>query len=327
MATLSPLITGIKDLFSFDFGGMWDGLVSGFNEACSFIGNAWDKTTSAISNAWNGAVDWTASLLGFGPSEDEIATNEQAANQAQLQAQLKDMTMLNKMSEGFAERVAEMSAAYEPFKTSLAEGFETIYTTMTAVAENIRGVVIPAITELVTSLSRVGTEIQAIAQAANLSVNVNGGATIGGASSGGGRNKSGGGWWAHAEGGIFSQPHFGVVAEAGREAVIPLEDFSRGTSLWLAAGRELGLLSGNGESERVPLWKAASDDSGLLAPSMITNNTNTNTSTTDNHARIAPVFNFTFNGNSQPEDKQSIMEMFREAWAEFQAQEMRVSFA
>ena len=97
--------------------------------------------------------------------------------------------------------------------------------------------------------------------------------------------------------------------------------------MWLAAGRELGLLSGNGESERVPLWKAASDDSGLLAPSMITNNTNTNTSTTDNHARIAPVFNFTFNGNSRPEDKQSIMEMFREAWAEFQAQEMRVRFA
>ncbi|MBR0257619.1 MAG: hypothetical protein IJQ58_07770, partial [Synergistaceae bacterium] len=331
MTTLTPLITGIKDLFAFDFGGMWDGLISGFNEACSFIGNAWDKTTEAISSTWNNAVDWTASLFGFGPSEDEIAANEQAANQAQLKAQLQDMTMLNKMSEGFAQRVAEMSAVYEPFKASLAEGFETIYTTMSAVAENIHGVVIPAITELVTALSRVGTELQAIAQTTNLSVSVNGGTPITASSSAkGGRNKSGS-WWAHAEGGIFSQPHFGVVAEDGREAIIPLEDFSRGSALWLQAGQELGLLGnlGSGESERIPLWKAASDDSGLVAPSVITNNnsTNTNTSTSDNHATISPVFQISFNGSAKPEDKESIMQMFRECWNEFQSQEMRLSFA
>ncbi|MBR0279567.1 MAG: phage tail tape measure protein, partial [Synergistaceae bacterium] len=39
----------------------------------------------------------------------------------------------------------------------------------------------------------------------------------------------------HATGGIFSQPHLGLVAEAGREAVIPLEDKSRGLPLWMAA--------------------------------------------------------------------------------------------
>ena len=324
----------IKGFLTFDFTGIFDGLLQSFNGVCDAIKGTWDTVTGGIADAWNGAVDWTANLFGFGPSEEEIAANEQAANQAQLQAQLKDMTMLNKMSEGFAERVTEMSAVYEPFKASLAEGFETIYTTMTAVAENIRGVVIPAITELVTSLSRVSTEIQAIAQAANLSVNVNGGATIGGASTtGGGRNKSGGSWWEHAEGGIFSTPHFGVVAEAGREAVIPLEDFSRGSALWLQAGQELGLISGNGgesESIHVPLWKAAGDDSNIVSTSTIMNDYNTLNNTNnnnDNHARISPTFNITFNGSAQPEDKQNIMEMFRECWEEFQAQEMRLSFA
>ena len=46
----------------------------------------------------------------------------------------------------------------------------------------------------------------------------------------------------HATGGIFSQPHVGLVAEAGREAVIPLEKRERGTQLWIEAGRELGVL-------------------------------------------------------------------------------------
>ena len=52
---------------------------------------------------------------------------------------------------------------------------------------------------------------------------------------------SGGGFAAHAKGGIFNTPHFGLVAEAGMEAVIPLEDKSRGVPLWLAAGEEMGL--------------------------------------------------------------------------------------
>jgi hypothetical protein len=49
----------------------------------------------------------------------------------------------------------------------------------------------------------------------------------------------------HANGGIFSQPHIGLVAEAGREAIIPLERQSRGTELWFEAGRELGLITTN----------------------------------------------------------------------------------
>ena len=45
--------------------------------------------------------------------------------------------------------------------------------------------------------------------------------------------------YPHAMGGIFSTPHIGLVAEAGREAIIPLEDRARGIPLLFAAMSEL----------------------------------------------------------------------------------------
>lgn len=46
---------------------------------------------------------------------------------------------------------------------------------------------------------------------------------------------------AYANGGIVDQPHFGVVGEAGAEAIIPLTNRSRGMELWLQAGKMLGV--------------------------------------------------------------------------------------
>ena len=43
----------------------------------------------------------------------------------------------------------------------------------------------------------------------------------------------------HAIGGIFSSPHIGLIAEAGREAVIPLDDRARGIPLLMAAANEI----------------------------------------------------------------------------------------
>ena len=43
-------------------------------------------------------------------------------------------------------------------------------------------------------------------------------------------------------GGIFSQPHIGLITEAGREAIIPLERQARGATLWMQVGREIGLM-------------------------------------------------------------------------------------
>ncbi|MGN7472301.1 phage tail tape measure protein [Brevibacillus sp. SAFN-007a] len=51
---------------------------------------------------------------------------------------------------------------------------------------------------------------------------------------------------AYAKGGILTRPHVGLVAEAGPEAVIPLNRSPRSISLWKQAGRSMGLTSGGG---------------------------------------------------------------------------------
>ena len=55
--------------------------------------------------------------------------------------------------------------------------------------------------------------------------------------------KSGAGYKPHAWGGIMTSPHIGLVAEAGPEAIIPLSrnKNARGVSLWMQAGRILGV--------------------------------------------------------------------------------------
>lgn len=55
--------------------------------------------------------------------------------------------------------------------------------------------------------------------------------------------KSGSGYKPHAWGGIMTSPHIGLVAEAGPEAIIPLSrnKNARGISLWMQAGRILGV--------------------------------------------------------------------------------------
>jgi hypothetical protein len=238
----------LKGLLQIDFSGFWDTLASGFATVCDTIKGAWSGVTGFIKDTWNaaadyvsGAWDWTKGLFGFGEDAG-------AVNQEQLKAQVQDITILNKMSEGFAQRVADMTAAWQPFKTSLGEGFEQIYSIMQSVADKINGTVIPAVNSLVSALSAVARELSAVSQAGNLNVNVgtitqNANANVQAQPQRmtGGRNKSN--VPAYATGGIISQPHVGLVGEAGREAIIPLEDRNSGIPLLMSAISELGVSS------------------------------------------------------------------------------------
>ena len=103
----------------------------------------------------------------------------------------------------------------------------------------------------------------------------------------------------HALGGIFSQPHIGLVAEAGREAVIPLENKARGIPLWKAAGEEMGLLFGN-----------------------TTNNNDNRTSSTV----FSPSYTITVNGGDQ-NTEQRFRQIIEETFRDMMAQAERVSFA
>lgn len=51
---------------------------------------------------------------------------------------------------------------------------------------------------------------------------------------------------AHALGGYFDQPHYGLIAEAGGEYIIPINGSSRSIEMWREAGEMLGMNFGSG---------------------------------------------------------------------------------
>lgn len=55
----------------------------------------------------------------------------------------------------------------------------------------------------------------------------------------------------HAEGGIFDEPHIGVLAEAGPEAYVPLDKSKRSLSIWQQAGQALGVWGGSSQSTQM----------------------------------------------------------------------------
>ena len=174
-----------------------------------------------------------------------------------IRLQFQDITVLNKMSETFAQRVAEMTQAWQPFKLSLGEGFTQIYTTMQEVADKIRGTVIPAVNELASALSRIASEISAVAQAENINVSMKSlnPATVSNVPVQ--YQQTVGGVRKRAKGGIITRPEFALIGEAGREAVIPLEDRVRGLLLWLEAGHELGMFPDRKTSSGVNTFTSA----------------------------------------------------------------------
>ena len=365
-----------------DFSGIWETLASGFATVCDTIKGAWEGVTGFIKSAWDtaseyvsGAWKWTKGLFGFDTEGEE------------LEAQLQDITALNKMSEGFSQRVAEMTAAWQPFKDSLSEGFREIYTVMQGVSDRIHSIVIPAVNELVSALSRVASEITSIVQAGNLEVQVSA-PSLGGNSTVqrtlGGRKRAEGGiitrpeialigeagreaiiplerqsrgaelWLEagrelglistsntatsqesaqsynvisniipHAEGGIFSQPHIGLVAEAGREAIIPLENQARGMQLWFEAGRELGIFPDDTQESPfgIPLWKAADETQGISF--------GTSSNSTSTQAVFSPSITITVNGGEQDTEQRyrdMFTEIFEDLYAQFQDRMQRVAF-
>lgn len=64
----------------------------------------------------------------------------------------------------------------------------------------------------------------------------------------------------HALGGIFDQPHFGLFAEEGPEAFIPIDKSERSASIWVKTGQALGLLGQNEDESWRPYGSLDQED-------------------------------------------------------------------
>ncbi len=88
----------------------------------------------------------------------------------------------------------------------------------------------------------------------------------------------------HAEGGILTRPHLGLVAEAGPEAIIPLRDKQRGVSVLTQAAGLLGV------EPQIFMARSDSDDGRLHYGNTFSINNMGN-----NRANFSPVINLTVN--------------------------------
>lgn len=86
----------------------------------------------------------------------------------------------------------------------------------------------------------------------------------------------------HAAGGIFDEPHLGMVAEAGPEAIIPLDGSGNAMELWQEAGKRLGAL------ENGPIQ---------IAPSMYSEGKNTDGNGQEAKASSNRTIDININGN------------------------------
>ena len=86
----------------------------------------------------------------------------------------------------------------------------------------------------------------------------------------------------HAAGGIFDEPHLGMVAEAGPEAIIPLDGSGNALELWQEAGKRLGALE---------------DGPIQIAPSMYSGGKNTDGNGQEAKASSNRTIDININGN------------------------------
>ena len=135
----------------------------------------------------------------------------------------------------------------------------------------------------------------------------------------------------HAEGGILTRPHMGLVAEAGAEAVIPLTDKGKGIPLLMQAAHMLGLQGVSSSSS------ISSQSSSLSLKELAENVRNYSVNqgsanSINNYASSSwPQVNLTVNVDGRNSDEEGLAERIaakvREVLGEIMSLEERVSYA
>lgn len=106
----------------------------------------------------------------------------------------------------------------------------------------------------------------------------------------------GGGYKPYAQGGLVNQPRMGLVGEAGKEMIIPLENFrSRAIQLWMQTGKILGM------------FDLPKSSQGIQRPSSSTTSTPQQTNVTNTY-----YINVDYSGTGSKEDVKEFVKMVKE---------------
>ena len=123
----------------------------------------------------------------------------------------------------------------------------------------------------------------------------------------------------HADGGIFSQPHFGIVAEAGPESIIPLDGSEDSIDLWQETGKRLGALN-DGPIQITPSIYSEGKNSNIVEEKEVRTSSNRSIDININgNGKIVAG-----NGVSKEDIVQVLMEKAREVFVNIVAEEALV---
>lgn len=137
-----------------------------------------------------------------------------------------------------------------------------------------------------------------------------------------------------ATGGIIQRPSVIQVAEDGPEAIIPLQNKSRGIPLLMSAANSLGLRNfdvvknNNSGDNSLENFSGSVYDNGRF-PFLFSRSNDGSSVRNFNNWDVAPVININVSGNNNDDDNLAakIAAAVRNAWDEIQSRQKRLSFA
>lgn len=238
------------------------------------LSNAMNETLDYIDWSGNAVGGWSYDQVAQWLNLDSLDKTTKAAIKdlwENMQPQFQDLLTIKKQYEEAGEKVPKYisegisnvasigiiagstDALYEALGNTINESqeFQETLSTMEAGGTYIPDAIADGINQ---GKNNIDTAVESLyehtksklnSQFSKMSVNTSIDLIVSGTNKYSAKNSGGKGTVAgHAEGGIFDTPHFGLFAEEGAEAFIPLDRSKRSLSIWKQAGEILGISGG-----------------------------------------------------------------------------------
>jgi len=232
---------------------VWNPIKEGAQTASAWIGERWNEAKATVSEAWQSFSGWFDETI-WGPVQEGAAAAGEWVSTKWNEAKTFVSEAWQSFSSWFDESVwtpvqEGARAAGEWIGTKMSDAKNAIQTAWEGLSgwfgESVWGPIKSAASDAWGFVKEKWQGIKDFASGAVTSIGnwASGMGEKGSQSTGLTTSKGKSTVLAHADGGIMTQPHMGLVAEAGAESIIPLSPSKRGRGieLWEQTGQALGV--------------------------------------------------------------------------------------
>jgi phage-related minor tail protein len=221
------------------FRNLWERITGFFQSAFNVVSNIWSAIVGFFRRIWDGIVAVFSFVINF------YATIFRTAFNIVLNIWSAITGFFRGIWDGIVSIFSAVGGFFSNIFTGAFEGVTAIWSAITGfftgLWDNIlRGV--RAFVDRVLDFFRPVTNL--ISSVGNF---------IGGIFGRGGNNSGEVSIPQYATGGIFTRPHIAQIAEAGAEAVVPLNNSNRAKNIWAQAGKMAGFLPNQSNTGSQPI--------------------------------------------------------------------------